>query len=158
MKSGPSLSPASPVAFSEQIPSVSHSVPGVYPDSCLCSFDCSTPTTPRLLHRRHFCLLAYNLCVFYTLLALSPTLSAAVMCQLCCGCRGKQFCFVGMHHRQSMLMAGLTVGIDKFSHQSTSIAVTFNMPTLYQQWVREREAHIDWSMVTCQGSTHSELP
>ena len=27
------------------------------------------------------------------------------------------------------------------------------MPTSYQKWVWEREAHIDWSMVTCQGST-----
>ena len=35
---------------------------------------------------------------------------------------------------------------------------TFNMPTSYQEWVWEREAHINWSMVTCQGSTRSELP
>ena len=35
---------------------------------------------------------------------------------------------------------------------------TFNMPTSYQQWVWEREAHINWSMVTCQGRTRSELP
>ena len=34
----------------------------------------------------------------------------------------------------------------------------FNMPTAYQQWVWEREVHINWSMVTCHGSTHSELP
>ena len=26
------------------------------------------------------------------------------------------------------------------------------------QWVWEREAHINWSMATCQGSTRSELP
>ena len=38
------------------------------------------------------------------------------------------------------------------------IACTFNMTTSYQQWVWEREAHINWSMVTCQGSTRSELP
>ena len=38
------------------------------------------------------------------------------------------------------------------------IAGTFNMPTSYQQWVWEREAHMNWSMVTCQGSTRSELP
>ena len=37
-------------------------------------------------------------------------------------------------------------------------AGTFNMPTSYQQWVWEREANIDWSMVICQGSTRSELP
>ena len=36
-------------------------------------------------------------------------------------------------------------------------AGTFNMPTSYQQWVWEREANIIWSMVTCQGSTRSEL-
>ena len=28
----------------------------------------------------------------------------------------------------------------------------------YQQWEWEREAHINWSMVTCQGSIRSELP
>ena len=32
------------------------------------------------------------------------------------------------------------------------------MPTLYQQWAWERDAHINWSMVTCQGNTRSELP
>ena len=37
-------------------------------------------------------------------------------------------------------------------------AGTFNMPTLYQKWVWEREAHINWSMMTCQGCTRSELP
>ena len=38
-----------------------------------------------------------------------------------------------------------------------SIAGTFDMPTSYQWWVWEREAHINWSMVTYQGSTRSEL-
>ena len=37
-------------------------------------------------------------------------------------------------------------------------AGTFNMPTSYQEWVWEREAHFNWSMVTCQGSTRLELP
>ena len=37
-------------------------------------------------------------------------------------------------------------------------AGTFNMPTPYQQCVWERKAHINWSMVTCQGSTRSEVP
>ena len=37
-------------------------------------------------------------------------------------------------------------------------AGTFNMPTSYQLWVWEKEANINWSMVTCQGSTRSELP
>ena len=35
---------------------------------------------------------------------------------------------------------------------------TFNMPTSYQQWVWEIKAYFYWSMVTCQGSTRSELP
>ena len=39
-----------------------------------------------------------------------------------------------------------------------SYAGTFNMPTSYQWWVWEREALINWSMVTCQGSTRLELP
>ena len=34
----------------------------------------------------------------------------------------------------------------------TYSAGTFNMPTSYQ-WVWEREAHINWYMVTCQGNT-----
>ena len=38
------------------------------------------------------------------------------------------------------------------------IAGTFNIPTSYQQWVWEREAHINRSMVICRGSTRSELP
>ena len=44
------------------------------------------------------------------LLASDPTFSAAAVFQLCYprhGCRGKQFRFVGVHHRQSMLLAGL---------------------------------------------------
>ena len=38
------------------------------------------------------------------------------------------------------------------------VAGTFNMPTSYQYWVWESEAHINWSMVTCEGSTRLELP
>ena len=44
------------------------------------------------------------------LLASGPKFSAAAMSQLCYrrhGCRGKRFRFVGVHHRQSMLLAGL---------------------------------------------------
>ena len=37
-------------------------------------------------------------------------------------------------------------------------AGTFNMSASYQKWVWEREAHINWSMMTCQGSTRLELP
>ena len=29
---------------------------------------------------------------------------------------------------------------------------TFNMPTSYQLWVWERDANINWSMVTCQAA------
>ena len=39
-----------------------------------------------------------------------------------------------------------------------SIHDIFNIPTSYQQWVWEREAHIIWSLVTCEDSTRSELP
>ena len=46
---------------------------------------------------------------------------------------------------------------ESFPHENIH-AGTFNMPTLYQLWVWEREANIDWSMVICQGSTRSELP
>ena len=45
------------------------------------------------------------------LLASGPTFSAAAVSQLCYhrrhGCRAKRFRFVGVHHRQSMLLAGL---------------------------------------------------
>ena len=44
------------------------------------------------------------------LLASGTTFSAAAIFQVCYrrhGCRGKQFRFVGAHHRQSMLLAGL---------------------------------------------------
>ena len=47
-----------------------------------------------------------------TLLVSGPAFSAAAMYQLCCrrhGCRGKRFGFVGLHHRQSMLL--LTAGL-----------------------------------------------
>ena len=37
-------------------------------------------------------------------------------------------------------------------------AGTFNIPTSYQQGVWKTEAHIKWSMVTCQGSTRLALP
>ena len=41
-----------------------------------------------------------------TLLASGPTFSAAALYQLG-GCHGKRFRFVGLHHHQSMLLAGL---------------------------------------------------
>ena len=45
-----------------------------------------------------------------------------------------------------------------FLQKSYAYAGTFNMPTSYQQWLWEREAHINWSMVTCKSSTPSDLP
>ena len=48
--------------------------------------------------------------------------------------------------------------VDKFRVAGSAYSTdTFNMPTSYHKWVWEREAHINWSMVTCQGSTRSEL-
>ena len=38
------------------------------------------------------------------------------------------------------------------------LAGSFVMLTSYQSWVWKREAHINWSMVTCQGNTRSGLP
>ena len=56
--------------------------------------------------------------------ASGPMFSAATVSQLRYrrhGCRWKRFRFVGVHHRQSILLAGYcTISIDEFSHQSTS--------------------------------------
>ena len=69
--------------------------------------ECSTPTTPRLLHRRHFCLLACDLRAFL-LFSLRVQRFLRRRCTNLHGCRGKRFRFVGMYHRrQSMLLAGL---------------------------------------------------
>ena len=71
---------------------------------------CGTPTTPRLLHRQHVCLPRVFPPSVPPLLASGPTFSAAAVSQLCYrrhGCCGKRFRFVGVHHRQSMLLAGL---------------------------------------------------
>ena len=57
--------------------------------------------------------------------------------------------------RQGFIHSPITEGSDLPSYGT---AGTFNMPTLYQQRVWEREANINWSMVTCQGSTRLELP
>ena len=59
--------PLSPSLFPSKCPPFFLSAPGVSPGSCLGSSRrvwCSTPTTPRLLHSRHFCLLACNLRAF----------------------------------------------------------------------------------------------
>ena len=48
--------------------------------------------------------------IIHHLLASGPTFSTAAVSQLCYrrhGCRGKRFRFVGVHHRQSMLLAAL---------------------------------------------------
>ena len=39
-----------------------------------------------------------------------------------------------------------------------ALIVDIRMPTSYRWWVWERKAHVIWSIVTCQGSTRSELP
>ena len=57
------------------------------------------------------------------LLASGPRFYAAAVSQLCYrrhGCCGKRFRFVGVNHRQSMLLAGLRCHIDRFSNQSMS--------------------------------------
>ena len=38
------------------------------------------------------------------------------------------------------------------------VLLYLNMPTACQKWVWEREAHINWFVVTCEGSTRLELP
>ena len=46
------------------------------------------------------------------------------------------------------------IGIQVFRRLcDVMVARIFNMPTSYQWWVWEREAHINWSLMTCQGST-----
>ena len=70
----------------------------------------STLNTPRLLHHRTLLLTRVCPSSIPTLLASSPTFSGAALYQLCCrrhGCRGKRFRFVGLHHHQSMVLAGL---------------------------------------------------
>ena len=65
------------------------------------------------------------------LLASGPSFSAAAVSQLCHrrhGCRGKRFRFVGVHHRQSMLLAGHALSASKSScvnpcHEGTLIDV-----------------------------------
>ena len=43
--------------------------------------------------------------------------------------------------------------------QDQGVAGTFDKPTSYPYCVWERKAaHINWSMVTCQGSTRSKIP
>ena len=39
------------------------------------------------------------------------------------------------------------------THTHTHRYHTLSTPTSYQKWVWEREAHFNWSMVTCQSST-----
>ena len=46
----------------------------------------------------------------------------------------------------------------KAQEGTVTVVGTFIIPTSYDWWVWEREAQIYWSMVTCQGSTRSELP
>ena len=45
-----------------------------------------------------------------------------------------------------------------FEGRGSYYCKTFNTSTSCQSWVWEKEAHVNWSMVTCQGSTRSALP
>ena len=66
---------------------------------------CSTPTTPRVLHRRHFFLLECDLRTF-----LLSSLRVPRFPRWRClkhGCHEKRFRFVRLHHHQSMVLAGL---------------------------------------------------
>ena len=66
---------------------------------------CGPPTSPRLLHRRHFCLLARALRAFLLSSLRVPRFPRRRCPNYSCG--GKRFHFVGVNHRQSMLLAGL---------------------------------------------------
>ena len=84
---------------------------------------CSTPNTPRFLPRRHFCLLA---CAFRGFLLSSlriprfPRRRCTKVAAASTVAAGNDFAFIGVHHHQSMLLAGLPVRIDEFLHQLTS--------------------------------------
>ena len=84
---------------------------------------CSTPTTPRLLHSRFFCLLT---CDVFTLLAAGPTLSAAVSQRSSAGtvAAGNNFALLGCITTSRCCWHACTVSIGKFSHQSMSSCET----------------------------------
>ena len=100
----PSSPPASPVAFSEQMPSAFRSVLGVfYPDYCLRSFDAlSSQHSSTSLS---WTLLLTRMCPpsIPTLLASGRAFSAVALY----GCRGNVFALLGLHDHQLVLLAGL---------------------------------------------------
>ena len=67
----------------------------------------STPTTPRLLHRRHFRLRVCDLRAFLLSSLRVPCFLRRRCINFSHDCCGKRFRFVGMYHHQSMLLAGL---------------------------------------------------
>ena len=71
---------------------------------------CGTPTTPRVLHRRHFCLLACALRAFLLSSLRVPRFPRRRCPKIATAgtvAVGNDFAFVGVHHRQSMLSAAL---------------------------------------------------
>ena len=77
-------------------------------------------------------------------------------------------------HRSNMIGCGVICIIFVVKTSNSHLTISTELPLLYghhispvlsrcalhpnSTWVWEREAHINWSMVTCQGSTRSELP
>ena len=71
---------------------------------------CGTPTTPRLLHRRHFCLLACALRAFLLSSLRVPRLPRWRCPNFATAgtvAAGNGFALLGVYHRRSMLLAGL---------------------------------------------------
>ena len=104
----------------------------------------------------------YAACVFYYYYFLCTSNSCDVVFGAGEGGRGcKTFLFVLFSLFSRTRAAGLASKVRSFfriGSQYAHHAGTFNMPTSYQELVSEREVNIDWAMVSCQGSTRSELP
>ena len=86
--------------------------PSLFPSKCPPPFTqlsffrrvgCCTPNMPRLLHHRHFFLLACALRVSLISSFRVPRFPRRRFTNFAHGCRGKRFRFVGLHHHQSML-------------------------------------------------------
>ena len=58
-------------------------------------------------------------------------------------------------HTSTSAMLG-RISVFASCYKASPVLYTFNTPTSCQQWVWVRDAHIDWSMLTCQGSTRSD--
>ena len=127
-----------PFAFSEQMPSVFHSVPDVFHPGQVLAFvlpTCSMRHSNHTSTSPSTTLLLTRVCPpsIPPLLALGPTFSAVAVSQLCHrrhGCRGKRFRFVGVHRRQSMLLAGLhwTSSRSNRCHEGTLNVLIFFPP------------------------------